>query len=335
MLRLPTIVRQAAISGIVSVLAILCILQPAEAENPTGSVHQFYGTVTSNGKPVGAGYVVTATISGKLVASTTTDALGQWGYSPLFVVTSPCGTAIEFNVNGMLAGTASGCISTNRLDLVYNGMITTGSSTNTQSESIPSISSGGTITFFIGEQPSTSKSTNTAPAPTVNNQQVAVTPVTAVAVAELTATPQTVVAGDNVIITVKLLNRGNTEFTGGVVLRINDVVEQQKDVRLAIGESAVKSFNISKNDPGIYKASIDDYSTDFIVNSKPVVNAQQQDSQGASGQQATVSSGQEPGNNNNPLLPDSPILALAVLVAGAIIAIYLIYLIVRQSSSRY
>lgn len=61
---------------------------------------QFYGSVTNNGSPVGAGYVVTATIGSIHVVQTTTDSQGRYGYDPVFQVNATEGARVQFLVNG-------------------------------------------------------------------------------------------------------------------------------------------------------------------------------------------------------------------------------------------
>jgi hypothetical protein len=327
MIYLKTIVGKVALSGIICILTLPCITLQVEAANPAGTTHQFYGTVSGSGGLVGAGYTVTAMVNGQQVASATTDSHGQWGYSPLFVVTASSNTNIEFYVNGVLAGTAAGCISTNRMELVYNAPPLSPVSTGTETVTAGAISSGGTTTFFIGKQP-----TGTSPAKTTTpekTQTVAAPPVTSVAVIHLSALPQVAEADEDVNVTVRLLNKGNTEFTGGVVLKVNDIVEQQKDVTIAINEAGTINFQVNRSEPGNYQATVDDYSTDFIVKERQAVDiSQSRASPDATAQQANAGA-------ENKLLPDNPWLVLAVIAVGLILAIYLISLIVRQGSSRY
>ncbi len=319
-----------ALTAIVYFAILQCFTPEAGAAAPLGTAHQFYGTVTGSGGLVGAGLTVTAMINGQQAASTTTDAHGQWGYSPLFVVTAPSSSSIEFYVNGVLAGTAAGCISTNRLDLVYNAPVNPSSNSNTNT-TVATQGSGGTITFYIGKQPSGSSTGATAPA--VTPAPLAIPPVTSIAVTELLVSPQTAYAGKDVTVTVSLVNRGNIEFTGGVVLKINDVVDQQKDITLAVGESRTLGFPVSKREPGNYRASIDDYSTSFVITSAhPAMVPPPQFTAETPGQQTGdgVDSNPVPPQKTGQLIPDNPWLAIIVLAVGLIIAVYLITVIVRQ-----
>ena len=64
--------------------------------------HQFYGKVYIDGVLTSAGTTVAAYVNGVATASTTTDASGRYGWSPLFYVPGSSGT-ITFYVNGVLA----------------------------------------------------------------------------------------------------------------------------------------------------------------------------------------------------------------------------------------
>ena len=152
--------------------ALLVLPLAATAAGPTCSNHEFYGTVTSGGHVVGAGYVVTAMVNGQQVATGTTDAQGRWGSDQSFAVTCPPGSLIEFYVNGELIGSAASCIETNELNLAVSRppqasntqalqapQTATSSDTSsssaqpsTTSDSAGAITSPATVTFLIGQQ---------------------------------------------------------------------------------------------------------------------------------------------------------------------------------------
>ncbi len=143
----------------------------AAADCPSCTTHEFHGTVSNNGKVVGAGYVVTAVVNGQEMAAATTDMQGKWGASQPFTVTSPAGSLIDFYVNGVLVGSGASCIPTNELNLAASGAPPTPDSTTSVASgtegSQPSLSpappgtqsSSCTLTFFNGPQPSTSPAT--------------------------------------------------------------------------------------------------------------------------------------------------------------------------------
>jgi len=70
----------------------------ADSGSPASA--QFYGSVTNNGSPVGAGYVVIATIGSVHVVQTTTDSQGRYGYDPVFQVNATEGARVQFLING-------------------------------------------------------------------------------------------------------------------------------------------------------------------------------------------------------------------------------------------
>ena len=319
-----------------AVLLALCFIQAAGAAGNTGTTHQFYGTVTGHKGLVGAGYVVTAVVDGQQVASTVTDANGQWGYSPLFIVTAPASTTIEFYVNSVLSGTAAGCISTNRMDLVYNDpQLVSGTSASSGTAPANTISGRQTITFFIGQQASTNTPAATPSASTPSTTTASVALPAAVPVASITATelavePETVEQGSPVSISVKVFNKGNVDFIGGAVLRINGAVEEQKGVNLPVGQSCTVTYIIYRNEPGEYSATIDDLSTRFIVKEKQAAAVPQATGGQPAGPEASQQSTTAGNNNSNKLIPDSPLLAWGVIIAGVILAIYLISVIIHQ-----
>ncbi len=86
-----------------------------------GVPHQFYGSVTINGKPAPDGTLVIAKINGVEVARTYTKD-GKYGYEPIFYVDDPnndrSGSVITFFVNGIASKTVifcNGCVT--RLDI--------------------------------------------------------------------------------------------------------------------------------------------------------------------------------------------------------------------------
>jgi hypothetical protein len=90
-----------------------------------GVPHQFYGSVTINGKPAPDGTIIIAKINGIEVASTTTKN-GKYGYEPIFYVDDPehnrSGEEIKFFVNGIDTGQTkyfcNGCVT--KLDLAIS-----------------------------------------------------------------------------------------------------------------------------------------------------------------------------------------------------------------------
>ncbi len=129
---------------------------------------------------------------------------------------------------------------------------------------------------------------------------------TAFSTSDLTVSPESANPGQQVSVSVRVVNGGTGEASKTVVLKINDQNEAQKDVILASGKSQVVSFNVSKSEPGKYTVSVDAQSTSFTV---------------------TESAGAPQGMS---------IPVLAVIIAGGLLIIVLvIILVMRQRSEGY
>ena len=84
-------------------------------------------------------------------------------------------------------------------------------------------------------------------------------------VSGLAMIPDTVLVGEEVIISVNVENIGNIEGTYTATLSINDIVEATKDVTVAAGETKTVTFTISKAEKGIYNVAIDELKGTFTV----------------------------------------------------------------------
>ena len=82
---------------------------------------------------------------------------------------------------------------------------------------------------------------------------------------DLTVSPETAAAGEQVSISVRIVNGGTGEATKTVILKINEQNEAQKEVTLAAGKSRVVSFNVSKAEPGQYRVGVDGQSAGLTV----------------------------------------------------------------------
>jgi len=116
---------------------------------PTTASHQFYGYVYINGTLASLGTTVAAYVNGVSAASTTTNASGIYGWSPLFYVPGSGGT-VTFYVNGVLtpqtATWTSGAITKKNL---YATAATLTVSTGSASwASSTSATLGGTLVSF-------------------------------------------------------------------------------------------------------------------------------------------------------------------------------------------
>jgi len=89
--------------------------------------------------------------------------------------------------------------------------------------------------------------------------------IAAFSVSDLTVSPETIAAGEQVVVSVRVVNGGTGEGSKTVVLKVNDQDEAQKDVTLTAGKSLLVSFNVSKVAPGQYRVSVDGQAAGFTV----------------------------------------------------------------------
>jgi hypothetical protein len=130
--------------------------------------------------------------------------------------------------------------------------------------------------------------------------------ISAFSISDLTASPVTIAAGEQVVVSVRVVNGGTGGASKTVILKINGQDEAQKDVTLASGKSQVVSFNVSKAAPGKYTVGVDGQSTSFTV----------------------TESAKAPGGMSTAIL--------AVIIAGGLLVIVLaIVLVMRQRSGGY
>jgi hypothetical protein len=123
---------------------------------------------------------------------------------------------------------------------------------------------------------------------------------------DLTVLPESANPGQQVTVSVRVVNGGTGEASKMVILKINGEAQEQKEVKLAAGRSQVLSFNVSKPDPGKYTVSVDGQSASFTVK-----------------QSAGAAEGM-------------PLMVLAIIIAGGVLIIVLvIILVMRQRSGGY
>jgi hypothetical protein len=123
---------------------------------------------------------------------------------------------------------------------------------------------------------------------------------------DLMVSPESANPGEQVTVSVRVVNGGTGEASKTVILKINGEAQEQKEVKLAAGKSQVLSFNVSKPDPGAYTVSVDGQSASFTVKQ---------------------SSGAPEG---------MPLMVLAIIIAGGVLIIVLvIVLVMRQRSGGY
>jgi hypothetical protein len=130
--------------------------------------------------------------------------------------------------------------------------------------------------------------------------------ISAFSISDLTASPVTIAAGEQVVVSVRVVNGGTGQASKTVILKINGRDEARKDVTLASGKSQVVSFNVSKAEPGQYTVSVDGQSTSFTV----------------------TESAKAPGGMSTAIL--------AIIIAGGLLVIVLaIVLVMRQRPGGY
>ncbi|MGA9049764.1 MAG: Ig domain-containing protein [Dehalococcoidia bacterium] len=176
----------------------------------------------------------------------------------------------------------------------------TSTSTSTSTTTIPS-----------NPTPATSQSTTpTNPATTTSTSSPAPVPATSYAfmATDLAVSPQTVKAGENVTVSLRLSNGGTAENSESVVLKVNDVNESQQVVNLSPGKSQVVDFKVAKATPGTYNISVEGLTSNFIV-------------------QGSAAAGNQPDN-----VSSLPVLAI-IAVCGLLVIVFVIVLVRRQFSS--
>ncbi len=171
-------------------------------------------------------------------------------------------------------------------------VVTTTTSTST-STSTPAPAQTTTAT------PATTTSTGTpAPAPT---------PSYAFMATDLAVSPQTVKAGENVTVSLRLANGATAENSEAVVLKVNDVNESQQVVTLSPGKSQVVNFEVAKATPGTYNVGVEGLTSSFQV-------------QGAA-------AGSQPDNGSS-----WPVLGV-IAVCGLLVVVFVVVTVVRKGSS--
>jgi hypothetical protein len=87
---------------------------------------------------------------------------------------------------------------------------------------------------------------------------------------DLEITPEAVITGEPVDVTVRVVNSGALQATGNIILKINGHDEIQKTVAVEKGSSQTVSFEVPAGPPGSYTVGVGGLSADFLVTSHPV-----------------------------------------------------------------
>ncbi|MHB8085604.1 MAG: Ig domain-containing protein [Dehalococcoidia bacterium] len=189
---------------------------------------------------------------------------------------------------------------------------TTSTSTSSSSSSGSGSSSSSSTGSGTGSNANSSSSSATTPpdipAPTPPSQTLA-SPPTFIAT-DLAVSPQTAKAGDQITVSLRLVNGGSGDVSKPVVLKVNDVNAGQQDVILSPGKSQVVTFKVSETNAGTYNVSVEGLSSSFQV-------------------QAGAASGNQSDNGAS-----LPILGI-ILVGGLLVIVFVIILIIRQRGNSY
>lgn len=82
--------------------------------------------------------------------------------------------------------------------------------------------------------------------------------------------PKEVVAGEATTVSAQVENIGGTEGTYAVILTVDGVTVEAKDVTITPGSSTVVTFSLVKEAPGTYEISVGNLRLTLIVKEKPV-----------------------------------------------------------------
>jgi len=82
---------------------------------------------------------------------------------------------------------------------------------------------------------------------------------------DLAVSPQVAAPGEQVTVSVRMVNSSTAGDNQTVILKLNDKDEVQKIITLDSGKSQVVTFSLNKSEPGIYKAAIGNLTASFEV----------------------------------------------------------------------
>ena len=92
----------------------------------------------------------------------------------------------------------------------------------------------------------------------------------AFSLSNLMISPEEIVTGESILISVRVSNTGEQEGSDTVTLKIDNIVEEIQEVTLAAGDNQIVSFTVSKNSAGDYEVTIDGQEGVFKVLPPPV-----------------------------------------------------------------
>ena len=146
--------------------------------------------------------------------------------------------------------------------------------------------------------------------------------------------PQEVQVNEEVIVTVPIANTGDVEGTYHLILKVNGIQSEAKEVTVAAGAIEMANFTLSKEQPGTYTVAVDGNEASFTVAAlepapkSPIITKPPT----------------EPISPETPMPPTPPLpptpkpstnWLLIMAISGGVILILLIYLFIRFIQRRY
>ena len=149
--------------------------------------------------------------------------------------------------------------------------------------------------------------------------------------------PSEVQVGEEVIVTVPIANIGDVEGTYHLVLKVNGIQSEAKEIRVAAGAIEMENFALSEDQPGTYTVEVDGHEASFIVATLeqappqlPLITKPSTQPESPAEQSPT---------QPTPSLPPAPEPStnwlLIMAISGGVILILLIYLLIRFIQRRY
>ena len=130
----------------------------------------------------------------------------------------------------------------------------------------------------------------------------------------LEITPSEAGTGENINITVTLVNNGGATGTLALVLKINGLIENSQDVTVPAGASQEATFNIVKNTAGNYQVEVNGLTGSFIIKTPTT----------------TQSTTTEIPVTTTPAEKSNSMQVLAIGAGAAIVVGLLVYLLIRR-----
>ena len=263
-----------------------------------------------------------ATETNPPAAADNSTLLSAYSFSPSGSIFAPAATmTLQYNVSSVPAG-----VSESSLYIAYwtgstwQALVSTVDTTNKlvsaqvshftifalRAPAAPATTSTTTTTTTPATTPA--QTTTATPAATTPASTTPAAPAYAFMATDLAVSPQTVKAGENVTVSLRLANGATAENSEAVVLKVNDVNEAQQVVTLSPGKSQIVDFVVAKATPGTYSVGVEGLTSSFQV-------------------QGSAAAGSQPDNGTS-----WPVLGV-IVVCGLLVVVFVIVTIVRKGSS--